>query len=171
MNSTELKRILANPLLFQEQAFNVLREIARRHAVAEADDDPQARRDAREFVIRALERREQMGMAKPVHDALLARVGLYPYLDDPDSLGLGDRLAFEAHRPLVQPRNEFVFHSTQAQVYARLMDGDTVILTAPTSFGKTLIVDALVVSGSYDNIAVVVPRSLSSTRCAGDCPG
>ena len=57
----------------------------------------------------------------------------------------------------MQPRDDFVFHSTQAQVYARLMDGDTVILTAPTSFGKTLIVDALVVSGSYENIAVVVP--------------
>jgi hypothetical protein len=57
----------------------------------------------------------------------------------------------------VQPRDDFVFHSTQAQVYARLMDGDTVILTAPTSFGKTLIIDALVVSGRYDNVAVVVP--------------
>jgi hypothetical protein len=37
------------------------------------------------------------------------------------------------------------------------MDGETVILTAPTSFGKTLIVDALVVSGKYDNMAIVVP--------------
>lgn len=157
MNDTELRRILGDPGHFEEQAFEVLREIARRHAAAEADDDPQGRQEARQLVIRALERRDEMGTAKPVHDALLARVGLYPYLDNPDALSLSDRLSFEAHRPLVQPRDEFVFHSTQAQVYARLMDGDTVILTAPTSFGKTLIVDALVVGGEYDNIAVVVP--------------
>lgn len=157
MNETELRRIIDDPERFAAQAFEVLREIARRHAAAEADDDPRGRQEARQLIIRALERREQMGAVKQVHDALLARVGLYPYLDEPDALSLGDRLAFEAHRPLVQPREEFVFHSMQAQVYARLMDGDTVILTAPTSFGKTLIVDALVVSGKYDNIAVVVP--------------
>jgi DEAD/DEAH box helicase len=157
MNNTELKRILTEPDRFEAQAFDVLREIAHRYAAAEIDDDPQVRQEARQLIIRALERREQVGTAKPVLDALLARVGLYPYLDDPDALSLADRLAFEAHRPLVQPRDEFVFHSMQAQVYARLMDGDTVILTAPTSFGKTLIVDALVVSGKYDNIAVVVP--------------
>ena len=86
MNDTELKRILADPEGFEEQAFDVLREIARRHAGAEADGDAQARQNARHLVIRALERREQMGTAKPVHDALLARVGLYPYLDDPDAL-------------------------------------------------------------------------------------
>jgi hypothetical protein len=157
MNETELKNIICDPEHFEEHAFEVLREIARRHAIAEADGDAESRQDVRQLVIRALERRGQMGSAKVVHDALLARVGLYPYLDDPDALSLGDRLALEAHRPLVQPRDEFVFHRTQAHVYARLMDGDTVILTAPTSFGKTLIVDALVVSGKYDNIVVVVP--------------
>jgi hypothetical protein len=104
MNDANLKGILASPERFADQAFDVLREIARRHAAAESDGDPQARQAARQLVIRCLERRAQMGTAKPVHDALLARVGLYPYLDDPDALTLGDRLAFEAHRPLVQPR-------------------------------------------------------------------
>jgi len=50
-----------------------------------------------------------------------------------------------------------VFHEAQAQVYARLMDGENVILTAPTSFGKTLIVDALIAGGTYANVVVVVP--------------
>lgn len=157
MNDEDLRRIIDDPERFAPKAFEVLGELARRHATAEAEDDLRGRHDARQLIIRALERRAEMGSAKQVHDALLARVGLYPYLDDPDTLSLGDRLAFEAHRPLVQPREEFVFHSMQAQVYARLMDGETVILTAPTSFGKTLIVDALVVSGKYDNLAVVVP--------------
>ena len=115
------------------------------------------RSGARDLIIRCLERREEMGASKVIHDALLARIGLYPYLDDPASLSLGDRIAYEAHRPLVSPREEFVFHAMQAEVYARLMDGETVILTAPTSFGKTLIVDALIVSGQYQNVVIVVP--------------
>jgi hypothetical protein len=157
MTTGELKEILGDAERFRSQAFETLREIARVHGIAEESGDPAEIDVARQLVIRALERREEMGTAKPVHDALLARVGLFPYLDNPDTLGLGDRLALEAHRPLVQPRDEFVFHSTQAQVYARLMDGETVILTAPTSFGKTLIVDALVVSGRYAHVVVVVP--------------
>lgn len=157
MTSDEIATILSDPDAFRRQAFDVLREVAHRHASAEAAHDEQARQDARQLVIRCLERRAEMGASKPVHDALLARVGLYPYLDDPEKLSLGDRLEYEAHRPLVSPRDEFVFHAMQAQVYARLMDGDTVILTAPTSFGKTLIVDALVVSGKYDNMVIVVP--------------
>jgi hypothetical protein len=153
----ELKEIIADPERFSGSAFEVLREVAHRYDAAEEERDEEARREARELIIRCLERRDEMGSAKMVHDALVARIGLYPYLDDPDHLGLADRLAYEANRPLVAPREDFVFHEMQAQVYARLMDGDTVILTAPTSFGKTLIVDALVVSGKYDNMAIVVP--------------
>lgn len=157
MDEAEIKSILADPDLFRERAFDVLREVARRHAIAESDEDAAAQQAVRQLVIRGLERRDQMGTAKPIHDAMLSRIGLFPYLDEPDTLSLGDRLAYEAHRPLVSPQDDFVFHGMQAQVYARLMDGETVILTAPTSFGKTLIVDALVVSGKYRNIAVVVP--------------
>ena len=157
MNHAEVGEVIADRARFTEDVFGVLREVARLVAEAEDAQNPDAIQLSRQLVIRCLEHRESMGAAKVVHDALLARIGLYPYLDDPASLGLGDRLALEAHRPIVQPRDEFVFHSMQAQVYARLMDGETVILTAPTSFGKTLIVDALVVSGKYDNLAIVVP--------------
>jgi hypothetical protein len=157
VNEAELHEILADPARLRVQAFEAMREIARLHAAAVTTQDDDAEQQARQLVIRALEHRSELGSAKPIHDALLSRIGLYPYIDDPDALSLGDRLAFEAHRPLVSPRDEFVFHNTQAQVYARLMDGDTVILTAPTSFGKTLIVDALIVSDKYDNVAIIVP--------------
>src|SRR5690606_19991022 len=43
------------------------------------------------------------------------------------------------------------------EVYRLLMGGENVILSAPTSFGKSLIVDALIASGKYLNIVVVVP--------------
>lgn len=157
MDTAELKAKVEDPEALAQQGFELLREIAHLYDAAEDARDEQARREARDLVIRCLEHREALRDAKPIHDALLVRSGLFPYLDDPDALSLGDRLAYESHRPLVEPRENFVFHRVQAEVYARLMDGETVILTAPTSFGKTLIVDALVVSGRYDNLAIVVP--------------
>ncbi|HEY8943925.1 MAG TPA: DEAD/DEAH box helicase, partial [Polyangiaceae bacterium] len=42
-------------------------------------------------------------------------------------------------------------------VYRRLMDGSNIILSAPTSFGKSLVIDALVASEKFKNIVVVVP--------------
>ena len=50
-----------------------------------------------------------------------------------------------------------VFHRVQAQVYWHLIDGENVILSAPTSFGKSLIIDALIASGKYRRIVLVVP--------------
>ncbi|MBM7331898.1 DEAD/DEAH box helicase [Agrobacterium sp. S2] len=37
------------------------------------------------------------------------------------------------------------------------MSGENVILSAPTSFGKSLVVDAILAAGRYRNAAVVVP--------------
>jgi len=51
----------------------------------------------------------------------------------------------------------FVFHRAQAEVYRRLVDGENVILSAPTSFGKSRIIDAVIAKEGHANIAVVVP--------------
>ena len=61
MNDAELKSILADPERFANYAFDVLREIAHMHALAEADGDSYARQEARQLVIRCLERRERDG--------------------------------------------------------------------------------------------------------------
>lgn len=157
MTVEELKAAIADPVEFQAQAYEVLRDIAALYAAAEDARDEEARQEARDLVIRCLEHKDAMREVRQIHDALLIQVGLFPYIDEVDDLPLADRLVLEAHRPLVAPRDSFVFHETQARVYALLMDGANVILTAPTSFGKTLIVDALIASGKYDNVVVVVP--------------
>ncbi|CAN7547099.1 hypothetical protein LJR013_003911 [Pseudarthrobacter oxydans] len=80
--------------------------------------------------------------------------GLFPYIN-PDLLSLTDLIALEMHRP--DGLEGIVFHRMQAKVYRDLMDGRNVILSAPTSFGKSLIVDALIASGRYRNVVLIVP--------------
>ena len=115
-------------------------------------------RKSQELVLRLLEKREELGAAGGVVDALARQFGLYPYMQLSDALSLRDALAYEAHRTDLEVDGEsIVFHREQASVYHSLLRGDNVILSAPTSFGKSLIIDALLASGSYENVVVVMP--------------
>jgi len=109
---------------------------------------------ARDIVIRLLDRREEFNGYREVVDSLALAVGLYPYAST-ETLSTSELLEYEAHRP--EGMADIVFHRVQAAVYNYLMDGESVILTAPTSFGKSLIIDGLLASESFDNVAIVVP--------------
>jgi rhodanese-related sulfurtransferase len=109
-----------------------------------------------DLVLRAMEYRESFGEAAVILDGLVRRLGLFPYLDL-ETLPLSDSIAYEFHRPLNMKQAGIVFHRVQGDVYRRLLDGENVILSAPTSFGKSLVIDALIASEKYQNIAIVVP--------------
>lgn len=110
---------------------------------------------AQDLILRALERRDSFGESRPVLDALVRQVGLFPYLES-DSLSVADQLAYELHRP-ENMGDDVVFHRPQAEVYQTLLRGQNVILSAPTSFGKSLIIDAVIATGRFKNILIVVP--------------
>lgn len=131
--------------------FSLLREVsaylnATRGGIEEAR--------GQELVIRLLDIRHLLGEYGSILDAFVREAGLFPYLK-PGNLALPDSLAYEAHRSSAGA--DTVFHRVQAQVFQLLMSGQSVVLSAPTSFGKSLIVDAVVASGHYKNIVVVVP--------------
>ncbi len=73
----------------------------------------------------------------------------------PSMLPLADLIALEMNRP--DNLEGVVFDRVQTEVYRKLMAGENVILSAPTSFGKTVILDALIASGKYNNIVIIVP--------------
>jgi reverse gyrase len=151
MTPDETLRALAAPSRTSTQAFVILQSIA--HMLGETPEDPVAQ----SLLIRALEHREDFANCSPLLNALLRETGLFPYAE-PNELSARDRLAFEFHRPEGRLADTgLVFHRAQAQVYWRLIDGENVILSAPTSFGKSLVIDALVASGKYRRIALVVP--------------
>lgn len=112
--------------------------------------------EGRELVIRTLEYGYLLNETeKEILHSLVRAVGLFPYLN-PDILSLQDLVAYEFHRPS-NMSEDIVFHSVQAQIYRKLLSGENVILSAPTSFGKSLIIDAMLASQKFDNIVIVVP--------------
>lgn len=93
---------------------------------------------------------------QPIIDSLTKKVGLHPYVNS-DNLSYKESIGFEFNRPLNMDEEDIVFHEVQAKVYRKLLDGENVILSAPTSFGKSLIIDSIIASIRYDNIVIIVP--------------
>ena len=91
----------------------------------------------RECLIRLLEHRHLFDRYTSIVDDLVQRSGLFPYLsENHENLNEFDLLSLEFHRPIGM--EDIVLHSSQSKIYLALMDGANVILSAPTSFGKSL---------------------------------
>lgn len=111
----------------------------------------------RELVIRALDYREEI--EKPyqdILDELAMQVGLYPYVASLPGLSLKSAMQHAAHRAEGE-MEDYVIHSGQARVLRKLMTGESVILSAPTSFGKSLLIDILISAKDFSNIVLIVP--------------
>lgn len=124
-------------------------------------------------MLRALELRDKFAPYDDVLDSLAATLGLFPYANENLSLA-PIPLSYAFHRPMGLDEG-LVFHKEQAQVYRALLSGESLVVSAPTSFGKSKIVDALIASGKYKNIVIVVPTLalIDETRrrvASLDCP-
>ncbi|EHM7712426.1 DEAD/DEAH box helicase, partial [Salmonella enterica subsp. enterica serovar Livingstone] len=106
-----------------------------------------------DIVIRSLERRHEIPNSF-ILDHILGELGLFPYVDAKNNASKDKfRKAI-----FTTPQDETkIFHIRQAEVFHRIMSGENVILSAPTSFGKSLIIEALIASNEFNNIVIVVP--------------
>lgn len=111
----------------------------------------------REFVIRALEKRDNLeSQYQNIVDELAMQVGLYPYVVSLKKLSLRSAIQHAAHRA-DGIMGDFVLHSSQASVLRKLMAGESIILSAPTSFGKSLLIDITISAKDFKNIVLIVP--------------
>src|SRR5580704_10145517 len=96
-----LRQRLSRPDIVAQNSFTLLKDISRA-----SDDHDQT--TFQELILRALENREHFGASRIVLDALVRRVGLFPYLEF-STLGLADAIAWEFNRPKGM-REDIVFH-------------------------------------------------------------
>lgn len=131
--------------------FNTLKHISRLTRLPEDGDEGRAE------LIRFLDSYGQSGPELPIVDSLCAHFGLYPYMSEIPRRDSVEALAIEVHTPPELAALRFTFHSEQRRIYDRLLDGGSVVLSAPTSFGKSAILEALVASNNWQKIVVIVP--------------
>lgn len=117
-------------------------------------------RESRDLFLRVLEMRERVTGWEEALDALSARFGLFPYIQNLNGLSSADFLATAYHVPVdLSSRLDklVIFHRKQHEVYWRLTLGENVVLSAPTSFGKSLLIDAAIAKRKPRSVVVVVP--------------
>ncbi|EOA6546307.1 helicase-related protein [Vibrio vulnificus] len=119
---------------------------------------PMYRNVGREYVIRALNELEIFEKNAKLLKDLVRKAGLYPYLNKYFK-SIADDVELDVLLPLYQSaaNPDFIFHSMQAKIFNLLVSGKNVVLSAPTSMGKSAIVDSLIASGKYSKIVIVVP--------------
>ncbi len=89
-----------------------------------------------------------------MRSALLRHTGLFPYAE-PDHLVFRDQLAYEAYRSSAD--EDIIYHREQLRIIERLEAGRNLILSAPTSFGKSIIIDMLCNSEKRRKVVILVP--------------
>lgn len=96
----------------------------------------------------------ELASYKEPFSALARACGLWNYIDK-ESAAEPDLLMAEA--VTVPELDNIILHREQVEALNDLLAGRNLILSAPTSFGKSLLIDALLASGQYRRIAIVLP--------------
>lgn len=113
--------------------------------------------EARNRLIRLLGSlgKEKQGYS-PLLNHLIRELGLYPYLQLETS-DWQDRFVFESFKVDIGIGESVTLHSEQSLVLKHLLEGTNLAISAPTSFGKSLIIDAYIAIKKPKNVLILVP--------------
>lgn len=89
-----------------------------------------------------------------IFGSLARSTGLWNYIDKA-SADARDSIVAEA--ATVPGLGDITLHREQQAALNTLLSGTNLILSAPTSFGKSILIDALLLSGKYERVAIVLP--------------
>lgn len=110
---------------------------------------------ARDLVIRIRDAWEKIpDNTKPIWNAMIDAAGLYPYID-PETLSQSSLLRYEYHKsPFLK---DVYLHEEQQKLSIELQSQKSVVVSAPTSFGKSLLIEEVIASGLYKQIVIIQP--------------
>jgi len=91
----------------------------------------------------------------PIVNHLIRVTGLYPYLHT-ETATWQDRFAHEAFTVDVGGK-QATLHKEQASLLKQLIEGESLAVSAPTSFGKSFIIDAFISIKKPTNVVIIVP--------------
>ena len=121
-------------------------------------DEPEARK----IIIHILDIWDNVNKdAKEIWIDLIGRAGFYPYFMDKVnsqetvSLSVQTQIKTEFFKSDYLPN--VYFHEQQKEIEQALSSGENVAVSAPTSFGKSLLIEEIVARQQFDNILIIQP--------------
>ena len=109
----------------------------------------------RDIVIRVLDAWDKIPEnTKQIWNQLTEAAGLYPYVD-PLYLSESAALRYEYHKsPFLK---DVYLHAEQQELSIELQNKRSVVVSAPTSFGKSLLIEEIIASKIYRQIVIIQP--------------
>lgn len=123
-----------------------------------AENTSESHNKVREICIRVLEMWNEIDVSlRPIWIDFFDAIGFYPYIEKEhfELSSVADRIRKESYRS--DYIDGVIYHSEQKKIIQHLLKGDSVIISAPTSFGKSILIEELVASKKYKNIVVIQP--------------
>ena len=132
---------------------DIFEECSAINELLQAEED----NEARNHLIRLLDilGRENKDY-NPLINHLIRETGLYPYIE-PETSTWQDRFVFESFKVDIGLDEPVTLHSEQSLVLKYLLDCDNLAVSSPTSFGKSLIIDAYIAIKRPKNVLNWVP--------------
>ncbi|WP_312364378.1 DEAD/DEAH box helicase [Sphingobacterium sp.] len=92
----------------------------------------------------------------PLVNHLIRKTGLFPYLD-PATSNWQERYIYDAFKVDVGESMPLTLHREQSFLLKKLLDGKNIAVSAPTSFGKSFVIDAFIKIKNPTNVIIIVP--------------
>lgn len=92
----------------------------------------------------------------PLVNHLIRETGLFPYLE-PETSDWQERFIYNAFKVDVGEQTPLTLHREQSLLLKNLLDGKNIAVSAPTSFGKSFVIDAYIKIKKPKNVLIIVP--------------
>ena len=118
--------------------------------------DNEEEKEARKDLILLLNACEKHDIAyTPLLNHIIRKLGLFPYMKD--SVIWQDYVALNFFEADIGEEEPAVLHIDQSNILKKLLDGENLLVSAPTSFGKSFIIDAYIATKNPKNVVIIVP--------------
>lgn len=159
MGNIELTLLLEAIDSFDSINIDTSFEYAKICSIALASGETSAYADAERIVIHVLNRWCSIPEeTKPIWGDLAESVGFYPYIQRDASMidnALSEEMRRIYHRSKYLPN--VYMHREQKNLSDIIFSGKNVIVSAPTSFGKSLLIEEVVASNKFKNFVIIQP--------------
>jgi len=113
--------------------------------------------EARQELIKLLDYHSTNDLAyNPLVNHLIRETGLFPYLE-PETSNWEERFIYNAFKVDVGEEKPLTLHREQSYLLKGLLEGKNIAVSAPTSFGKSFVIDAYIKIKRPNNVLIIVP--------------
>tara|TARA_R110002167_G_scaffold366365_1_gene595173 strand:+ start:2826 stop:4940 length:2115 start_codon:yes stop_codon:yes gene_type:complete len=113
--------------------------------------------EARQELIKLLDYHQTNELDyNPLVNHLIRETGLFPYLE-PETSNWEERFIYNAFKVDVGEEKPLTLHREQSYLLKSLLEGRNIAVSAPTSFGKSFVIDAYIKIKKPNNVLIIVP--------------